>query len=87
MRAAAMSGANQRAAGAACIVATLVGAVELVSIYRGSSTAVEVAYFAIPAATAFAVFRTWRSIMVAWVLLTALSFLTISLLIFGFLML
>ncbi|HEX8214425.1 MAG TPA: hypothetical protein VF582_03020 [Allosphingosinicella sp.] len=63
----------------------LVGAVECVSILRGGSLAVEVSYVAIPAAAALALYRTWRGRIVAGVLLTALSLLTVVIMVAAFL--
>jgi hypothetical protein len=85
MRIAGIIEARQRHAIAACLVIALVGAVELVSIYQGSSLATELAYFAIPAGAALAVYRGWRDRMVAWGVLTALSILTVACLVVAFL--
>jgi hypothetical protein len=82
---AANASAGTRAAIAACFVVALVGAVEWVSIHRGSSLAVEVSYFAIPAAAALALYRTWRGRIIAGVLLTALSLLTVIVMVAAFL--
>lgn len=69
---------------AALFVATLAGAVEWISIHQGGSTAIEVAFLAIPAAAAFLFFRTWRTRLAAWALLTALSYATLAAVVVGY---
>ena len=54
---------------------TLVGVVsmEVAHFSSGTSIVLEVSYFAIPAALAFALFEAWRERVVAFILLTLLG--------------
>ena len=75
----------KRALLAAALVATLAGAVEWLSIQQGGSTAIEVTFVAIPTLAAFLFFRTWRTRLAAWVLLTMLSYATLAAVALGYL--
>ena len=76
----------RRAIVAGSLVVAIVGVVELFSIYRGSSLAVEIAYFAVPAGVALAFYDTTRRRLAAWQLLTAVSLTTVAVLDVGFLL-
>ena len=80
-------GSVQRAAIATAVTVILVAGVEVVSIFRGSSLLIEIAFFAIPATLAVMLYDTPRARAVAIVLLTMVSLLAVFATIAAFLML
>ena len=76
----------RRAIVAGSLVVAIVGVVEFFSIYRGSSLAVEIAYFAVPAGVTLAFYGTLRRRLIAWLLLTAASLMTVVVLDVSFLL-
>jgi hypothetical protein len=54
----------------------LAAAVEFYSVYNGGSLAIELAFLAIPLSVALIFYRTTRSRLLAWLLLTVVSYTT-----------
>lgn len=75
--------ARQRAVTAACLTALLVAPFELVSIYRGWFPGYDIAVFGIPLTFALFFYGRMKARLVAWVLLTLVSLLSIVTVIVG----